>query len=143
MIGPSDLPGGWGERAGPPTIYWPLGNRARDAGLPVPHLLQRHDLSPDRPRGGPAARTARPRGRIPRGADLLRADALQHRLPARGAPAGPALPRRLRYVLATRAEYCVASDNSCLMQIGGALHRQRAGVGTVHLAEILATTEGG
>jgi L-lactate dehydrogenase complex protein LldE len=28
------------------------------------------------------------------------------------------------------------------MHIGGALHRQRAGVGTVHLAEILAATEG-
>jgi L-lactate dehydrogenase complex protein LldE len=27
------------------------------------------------------------------------------------------------------------------MQIGGALHRQRAGVRPVHLAEILATTE--
>ena len=39
------------------------------------------------------------------------------------------------------AEVCVAADNSCLMQIGGALHRQRAGVGVVHLAEILAATE--
>jgi L-lactate dehydrogenase complex protein LldE len=27
------------------------------------------------------------------------------------------------------------------MQIGGALHRQRAGVRPVHLAEILASTE--
>lgn len=48
---------------------------------------------------------------------------------------------KLRCVLETRAEFCVASDNSCLMQIGGALHRQRAGVGTIHLAEILASTE--
>jgi L-lactate dehydrogenase complex protein LldE len=48
---------------------------------------------------------------------------------------------KVRHVLATRAEVCVAIDNSCLMQIGGALHRQRAGVRTVHLAEILASTE--
>ena len=27
------------------------------------------------------------------------------------------------------------------VHIGGALHRQRAGVGTIHLAEILASTE--
>jgi L-lactate dehydrogenase complex protein LldE len=28
------------------------------------------------------------------------------------------------------------------MHIGGALHRQRAGVAAIHLAEILASTEG-
>ena len=33
------------------------------------------------------------------------------------------------------------ADTSCLMHIGGGLHRQRAGVSTVHLAEILANTE--
>jgi L-lactate dehydrogenase complex protein LldE len=44
-------------------------------------------------------------------------------------------------LLSTRAEVCAAADNSCLMHIGGALHRQRAGVRTVHLAEILASTE--
>jgi len=48
------------------------------------------------------------------------------------------LSDKLRSVLDTRAEVCVAADNSCLMQIGGALHRQRTGVRTVHLAEILA-----
>lgn len=48
---------------------------------------------------------------------------------------------KLRAILDTRAEVCVAGDNSCLMHIGGALHRQRAGVGAVHLAEILASTE--
>jgi L-lactate dehydrogenase complex protein LldE len=48
---------------------------------------------------------------------------------------------KLQCVLDTRAEFCAAADNSCLMQIGGALHRQRAGVGTIHLAEILAATE--
>ena len=50
---------------------------------------------------------------------------------------------KLRAILDTRAEVCVAADNSCLMHIGGALHRQRAGVGAVHLAEILASTEEG
>jgi L-lactate dehydrogenase complex protein LldE len=53
------------------------------------------------------------------------------------------LSDKLRCVLDTRAEYCAAVDNSCLMHIGGALHRQRAGVGVLHLAEILAETEGG
>ena len=48
---------------------------------------------------------------------------------------------KVRNVLDTRAEICAAADNSCLMQIGGALHRQRAGVRPVHVAEILATTE--
>ncbi len=48
---------------------------------------------------------------------------------------------KVRAVLDTRAEFCAAADNSCLMQIGGALHRQRAGVDTIHLAEILASTE--
>ena len=48
---------------------------------------------------------------------------------------------KVRCVLDTGAEVCAAGDNSCLMHIGGALHRQRAGVRTVHLAEILAATE--
>jgi L-lactate dehydrogenase complex protein LldE len=51
------------------------------------------------------------------------------------------LSDKVRNVLSTDAEVCVAADNSCLMQIGGALHRQRAGVRPVHLAEILASTE--
>jgi L-lactate dehydrogenase complex protein LldE len=42
-------------------------------------------------------------------------------------------------VLNTRAEVCTACDNSCLMHIEGGLHRQRTGVRTVHLAEILAS----
>jgi len=49
---------------------------------------------------------------------------------------------KLRCILDTKAETCAMADNSCLMHIGGALHRQRAGVGTIHLAEILASTEG-
>jgi L-lactate dehydrogenase complex protein LldE len=51
------------------------------------------------------------------------------------------LSDKLRCVLDTRAEVCAAADNSCLMQIGGALNRQRAGVRFAHLAEILASTE--
>jgi L-lactate dehydrogenase complex protein LldE len=51
------------------------------------------------------------------------------------------LSDKLRHVLDTRAEVLTAGDNSCLMHIGGALSRQRTGVRTVHLAEILATTE--
>jgi L-lactate dehydrogenase complex protein LldE len=51
------------------------------------------------------------------------------------------LSDKLRRVLDTRAEICTAADNSCLMHINGALHRQRTGVRTLHLAEILATTE--
>jgi L-lactate dehydrogenase complex protein LldE len=38
---------------------------------------------------------------------------------------------------------CTAGDSSCLMHIGGGLSRLRAGVRTVHLAEILASTEQG
>ncbi|MFI0357985.1 (Fe-S)-binding protein [Actinomadura sp. 9N407] len=41
----------------------------------------------------------------------------------------------------TGAEALCSADNSCLMHIGGALTRTRAGVRTVHLAEILAATE--
>jgi L-lactate dehydrogenase complex protein LldE len=51
------------------------------------------------------------------------------------------LSDKLRHVLDTRAEVCTAGDNSCLMHIGGGLKRGRAGVRTVHLAEILASTE--
>ncbi len=50
---------------------------------------------------------------------------------------------KLRAVRETKAEVVVAADNSCLMQIGGALHRQRAGIAVMHLAEVLAQTEGG
>jgi L-lactate dehydrogenase complex protein LldE len=46
---------------------------------------------------------------------------------------------KVRAVLDTRAEVVCAADNSCLMQIGGALSRQRTGVRTVHLAEVLAS----
>jgi L-lactate dehydrogenase complex protein LldE len=50
------------------------------------------------------------------------------------------LTDKLRHVIGTGAEVCVAADNSCLMHIGGGLTRQRAGVRTMHLAEVLAST---
>src|SRR5919112_413864 len=49
---------------------------------------------------------------------------------------------KARRVLDTGAEVLVAGDNSCLMHIGGLLSRQRAGGRVVHLAEVLAATEG-
>ena len=52
------------------------------------------------------------------------------------------LSDKLRHVLDTEAEVCTAGDNSCLMHIGGGLGRLRAGVGTAHLAEILASQGG-
>jgi len=51
------------------------------------------------------------------------------------------LTDKMRAILDTGAEVCTAVDSSCLMHIGGGLRRERAGVGTVHLAEILASTE--
>jgi L-lactate dehydrogenase complex protein LldE len=50
------------------------------------------------------------------------------------------LADKMRGVLSTRAEVCTAGDSSCLMHIGGGLSRLRAGVKTVHIAEILAST---
>jgi L-lactate dehydrogenase complex protein LldE len=51
------------------------------------------------------------------------------------------LSDKLHDVLSTSAEYCTALDNSCLMHLGGALHRQYAAMRTVHMAQILASTE--
>jgi L-lactate dehydrogenase complex protein LldE len=48
---------------------------------------------------------------------------------------------KVRNVLDTGAEVLCAADNSCLMHIGGTMRRQRAGVRTLHLAQILASTE--
>ncbi|WP_345521117.1 (Fe-S)-binding protein [Nocardioides conyzicola] len=48
---------------------------------------------------------------------------------------------KTRRVRDTGAEVLVAGDNSCLTHLGGLLTRERAGVRTVHLAEILAATE--
>ena len=49
---------------------------------------------------------------------------------------------KVRHVVDSGAEYVVAGDNSCLAHIGGLLHRERTGVKTIHLAEVLASTEG-
>jgi L-lactate dehydrogenase complex protein LldE len=51
------------------------------------------------------------------------------------------LADKMRHVRDSGAEVCTAGDNSCLMHIGGGLSRLRTGVRTVHLAEILASTE--
>ena len=51
------------------------------------------------------------------------------------------LADKMRHVLSTGAEACTAGDASCLLHIGGGLSRLRTGVRTVHLAEILASTE--
>jgi len=50
------------------------------------------------------------------------------------------LADKMRNILATRAEACVAGDSSCLMHIGGGLSRLSTGIRTVHLAEVLAST---
>jgi len=55
---------------------------------------------------------------------------------------GAMLADKTAAVLNTKAEACTACDNSCLMHIQGALHRQKTGVLTVHLAEILAAEQG-
>lgn len=51
------------------------------------------------------------------------------------------LTDKARHIIDTGAEACTAGDNSCLLHIGGGLHRLRSGTRTVHLAEILASTE--
>jgi len=48
---------------------------------------------------------------------------------------------KARNAVASGAEYLVAGDRSCLMHIGGLLSRQRAPVGVLHLADVLASTE--
>lgn len=51
------------------------------------------------------------------------------------------LDAKLTDLLATEAEYCTALDNSCLMHLGGALHRRNLKMQPIHLAQILASTE--
>ncbi len=53
------------------------------------------------------------------------------------------LEEKVQTVLATGAEECTGCDNSCLMHIGGALHKLHAGTRTRHIAEILAAEEKG
>jgi L-lactate dehydrogenase complex protein LldE len=49
---------------------------------------------------------------------------------------------KARRVVESGAEVLVAGDNSCLMHIGGLLSRQRSGIQVLHLADVLAATEG-
>ncbi len=48
---------------------------------------------------------------------------------------------KVRHVRETGAEVLVSADNSCLTHIGGILGRERSGVRTLHIAEVLASTE--
>jgi L-lactate dehydrogenase complex protein LldE len=45
-------------------------------------------------------------------------------------------------IVSTGASVCSAVDSSCLLHIGGGLEQQGTGVRAVHLAEILASSEG-
>lgn len=47
---------------------------------------------------------------------------------------------KVRHIKDTDAEYVTAGDSSCLMNIGGALNRQKMGIRPIHIAEILAST---
>jgi len=51
------------------------------------------------------------------------------------------LADKIAWVRHTQAEIVTAGDSSCLMHIGGGLARLQVGVRTVHVAEILASTE--
>ena len=51
------------------------------------------------------------------------------------------LADKMEAVIETGAEVLCAGDRSCLMHIGGGLDRIRTGVRTLHLSEILASTE--
>ena len=48
--------------------------------------------------------------------------------------------QKVRNIESTGAEMCTGGDASCLMHIGGILHRQGSTTRTLHLAEILAST---
>lgn len=62
--------------------------------------------------------------------------------PSRTRTPGAAMANdKARHVRETGAEYVVAGDNSCLLNIGGILARQNSGVKAIHLADILANTE--
>lgn len=48
---------------------------------------------------------------------------------------------KANHAASTGAEYLVAGDNACLLNIGGVLRRGNSPVQTIHLAQILASTE--
>jgi L-lactate dehydrogenase complex protein LldE len=50
------------------------------------------------------------------------------------------LADKVEAIRATGASACAAGDSSCLLHIGGGLSRMDTGIGTRHLAEILAST---
>ena len=52
---------------------------------------------------------------------------------------GAMLKEKLQCIQKTRADICTACDNSCLMHLQGAMHRQRTSVNTIHIAQILAS----
>jgi L-lactate dehydrogenase complex protein LldE len=54
---------------------------------------------------------------------------------------GAMLKRKLDNIEGTRAETVVACDVSCLLQIGGGLHRRGSKIAARHIAEILAGAE--
>ncbi|MFZ0382729.1 MAG: (Fe-S)-binding protein [Solirubrobacteraceae bacterium] len=51
------------------------------------------------------------------------------------------LADKMESVIETGAQVLCAGDRSCLMHIGGGLERNRTGIQTLHLAEILASTD--
>lgn len=54
---------------------------------------------------------------------------------------GAMLRRKLDHIESTRAETVVGCDVSCLLHIGGGLHRRGSKIKTRHIAEILAGAE--
>ena len=89
------------------------GSDRSGAGLAVRHLSERHAVPRHGPRDRGAARAARRRGRLPARADVLRADAHQHRLRA---------TRRSRWCGAsstrsTEAELIVSPSASCVATV--------------------------
>ena len=70
------------------------GVECRGAHRALHHLRRRHAVPGDGPGRGARARAAGARGRVPGGADLLRADARQQRVPRRSAAAGAAVRGR-------------------------------------------------
>jgi L-lactate dehydrogenase complex protein LldE len=58
------------------------------------------------------------------------------------AVSGAMLADKVTAIRATGASICAAGDASCLLHIGGGLSRLDTGIGTRHIAEILAATKG-
>lgn len=48
---------------------------------------------------------------------------------------------KVAHIKDTNAEYVTSADASCLMNITGAMHRQKTGIRAIHMAEILASTK--